>query len=241
MRWMRGLRFGAVMCTIAAIFSFPHSSLFAVRTVVVLGNQTLPESEILRWAELHTGVPLARIRTEEIAARLLRHPHIRTAQVEFRWPHTVVLRITERLPALAVVAEGHVLVVDGEGIVLDGEREDLLPLLVAFRVPPAPPGTPLTSPQLQAAVRALAALPKEVRDRLLLVRLLPEGELSLQLRIGPWVRVPLEGDLQRNVEVAEAVVRAMEQKGISVESVDLRFGDRAIVRPRGRTPETPVE
>ncbi|MDR5708396.1 MAG: FtsQ-type POTRA domain-containing protein [Armatimonadota bacterium] len=241
MRWVRELRFGAVMCTIAAVFSFPDSSLFALRTVLVSGNRTLPESEVLRWARLHAGVSLARIHAEEVTARLLRHPRIRTAQVEFRWPHTIVLHVTERIPALHVVEGDRVLVVDGEGVVLDGGGENLLPLVVTFRVPPAPPGAPLASPPLQAAVRALAALPEEVRDRLLLARLLPEGSLELKLQAGPWVRVVLGDDLPRSMEVAERVVRALLRRGISVESVDLRFGDRAIVRPRGRTPGTPVE
>ncbi|MDR7415903.1 MAG: FtsQ-type POTRA domain-containing protein [Armatimonadota bacterium] len=240
-RWVRGLRFGAVMCTIAALFSFPHSSVFAVRTVVVSGNRALPESEVLHWARLRTGIPLARIREEEVTAHLLRHPRIRTARVEFRWPHTVVLHIAERIPVLHVVVGDRVLVVDEEGVVLDGRGEDLLPLLVEFRVPPTPLGARLASPRLQEAVRALAALPEEGRHQLFLARLDPEGSLHVKLRSGPWVQVRLEDDLRTRLRTAEAVVRALEREGISVESVDLRFGDRAIVRPRGRTPMAPVE
>jgi|FaiFalDrversion2_1042247.scaffolds.fasta_scaffold00062_4 cell division protein FtsQ len=241
MRWVRGLRFGAVMCTLAALFSLPHSSVFAVRTVVVLGNRALPKSEVLQWAQLRAGIPLARIREEEVTAGLLRHPRIRTARVEFRWPHTVVLHIAERIPALHVVVQDRILVVDEEGVVLDGRGEDLPALLVEFWVPPTPLGARLASPRLWEAVRALAALPEEGRHRILLARLDPEGSLHVKLRSGSWVRVQVEDDLRARLEVAETVVRALERKGISVESVDLRFGDRAIVRPRGRTPMAPVE
>ncbi len=241
MRGIRELRFGVVMCTLAAVFSFPTSSVFALRTVSVTGNRTLSESEVLQLVPLRVGVPLARINLEEVALHLLRHPRIRAAKVELRWPNALAIQLTERIPAVLVVGEDRTLVVDEEGVVLDRGQTTLVPLLVEFPVPSLPPGAQLPPGRLQRAVHALAALPRESRGRIRLARLDPEGGFHAQLRMGPWVRMRLEDDLRWRLEVAEAVVRDLDRRGIEVESVDLRFGDRVTVRSWGRTPTAPVE
>ncbi len=238
MRWVRSLRFSAVMCTLAAAFSFPTSSAFSVRHVLVLGNHALLEAEILRLAQLAPGTPLAQVDPEAVAQRLLINPRIRTAHVSIRFPDTVVLHVTERHPVVLVVTELEGWTVDEEGVVVGDRDEGLLPLLVEIPLPAVRPGARIPSERVRRVVRALAALP---RGRILLARLDAEGDLYVQLVLGPWVRLRSEDDLVARLQIAEAVVRSLGQRGVVVASVDLRFRDQAVVRPRGRSPTSPVE
>ncbi len=226
------------MCTLAAAFSFPTSSAFSVRHVLVLGNHTLLEAEILRRAQIVPGTPLAQVDPEAVRQHLLAAPRIRTAHVAIRFPDTVVLHVTERRPVVLVVTEREGLAVDEEGVVVDGGTVELLPLLVEFPLPAVRPGARIPSERVRRVVRALAALP---RDRVLLARLDAEGDLHVQLVLGPWVRLRSEDDLLGRLHVAEVVVRSLRQRGVEVASVDLRFRGQAVVHRGGRSPTSPVE
>jgi cell division protein FtsQ len=243
--WTRSLRLGVAMCTLAAVFSFPASSVFALRSVTVTGTRTLSESEIRRTAGLRPGTPLVWIDPDAVARRLRALPRVRDARVELRFPHEVRIHVVERTPAATVRLPFQTVVTDREGVVL-GEGEDPEhPLLVADGFPPQPmrAGRPIPWPPVRSAVRAVVALPQGVQNRITFVRVDPKGPLDVQLPSGVRVRVRPTDELAERLTVAEAVVERLRERGIRVAAVDLRFGDRVVVRPlpAGRSPHRSVE
>lgn len=141
-----------------------HTSLFAVGTVRVAGNRSVPAEQILAAAGIGDGIPLESVDTGAAAERVDAIPAVASAEVSLDWPHTVVVSVVERVPAalLPVRAPGTgYQVVDSGGVVF-----------AAVATPT--PGLPVISVTGGAAVRtaavsgalaALRALPPAVRSR----------------------------------------------------------------------------
>src|SRR5206468_3529550 len=81
------------------------SSVFALRTVTIQGLVRLTKQQVLDRAALPAGRSLVRIDPAAIAARVERLPPVANATVVRRWPHGILIKVTERRP-VAVVSTG---------------------------------------------------------------------------------------------------------------------------------------
>ena len=97
---------------------FLHSSAFAVKEVVVEGNQSLQSAEIVRLTGVVPGTNIFLLNEEEIMDRLTLQPLIESVQLVRKLPNRLLVRVQEREPcALLPVTEGFA-VVDREGVFL---------------------------------------------------------------------------------------------------------------------------
>ena len=78
------------------------SSLLAIRVVEVNGLSTVPKETVIDAAGIKIGQPLARLDTGDATSRVADIPAVAHVEVTRQWPHTVVLTVTERKPAIAV-------------------------------------------------------------------------------------------------------------------------------------------
>jgi cell division protein FtsQ len=92
------------------------SSLLAVQTVEVRGATSVPEGDVLTAAQVETGQPLARLDTDPIVERVAALPAVERVDVSRQWPHTVVVTITERTPAISVPQPGGFDIYDESGV-----------------------------------------------------------------------------------------------------------------------------
>lgn len=90
------------------------SSRFALREIRVGPAEHLGRDEIVAAAGVAPGARLLSLDTDEVAARLARHPWITAARVRRQLPSTLVIEVTERRAA-AVAALGGLYLVDGNG------------------------------------------------------------------------------------------------------------------------------
>ena len=126
------------------------SSVLGVRVVTVSGTTVLTPAQVLAAARIPLGGPLERLDTGAVRARVLSTlPRVAQVRVSTDLPHTVRLRITERVAVAAVRGS------DGRFTLVD-------PTGVRFAtVPAAPAGVPVVELALSAAGKgALADFPE---------------------------------------------------------------------------------
>jgi cell division protein FtsQ len=137
--------------------------VFDVTDVEVTGAspETLPA--VRTAARVAPGTSLLWLDTSALDAQVQTIPRVATVDVRRSLPHTVTVAVTEREPVAAVPLGAGVALVDGTGF--------------AYRTMPAPPpGIPRlvlglglapspSDPTTVAAVRVLAALPADLRRR----------------------------------------------------------------------------
>lgn len=138
-----------------------HTSLVAVRGVRVVGAKNVPAATVLAAARIRTGGPMAALDPAAVAARVEAVPQIASAAVSRDWPGTVIVTVTERVPAALVPDPRGYEVVDAGGVVfgqLAAVRAGLPVITVS-----APANADEVVP---GALAALRALPSSVDTRI---------------------------------------------------------------------------
>jgi cell division protein FtsQ len=171
----------AVLGIVAAgAWALYGSRLLAVRSVVITGTHLVPKSEVLAAAGIRPGMPLIRVNTGEIAARVEMIPQVQSAQVSRSWPDRVVITVRERTAALAIAAPaGGFDLVDPDGVMVRwaARRPPGLPLYLA--------GSGVASlrgdPDVSAAAAVLAELPARLRRSVATITAASPDQVTLRL------------------------------------------------------------
>jgi cell division protein FtsQ len=249
-RMRRGLRrAGAVMAGVLAVVALGVTAvavahaltttpLLGVRSVEVVGLKRLPEAAVLAAARIEPGANLLTLDVDALGDRLEGVPGVRRAHVVRHLPDRVVLAVEEREPyALVSVsgAGGGLFWADAEGYLVGPERRPTaapLPILSGVERPADrdhPVGDRLATglALLRAVQRAGGSLPRRISE----IDLERAGGPALYTTDGILVWVGRDAWEERLARL-DAVLGEIEERGEPAESVDLRFRDLVVWRPR---------
>ncbi len=137
----------------------------------------LSADEVRAVAAVETGVPLLRVPTSEVEARVSALPQVASATVTRAWPDTIVIDVVRRAPVALVAVTGGYDVVDGTGAVIR-------------TVPGVLEGVPVvraSGPGLEAAIAVARGLPEQIRRKVVTVEASTRNDVTLMLRNGAQV------------------------------------------------------
>ncbi len=136
------------------------SPLMALETVTVVGTERLPADEIAVALDDHLGTPLALLDESGIRDDLSAFPLIRSYTTEVVPPHTLVVRVVERVPIAVIERGGRVELVDAAGVVVEraAERPAGIPVIAAS-------SAAVDSLAFESVAAVLVALPRELRSQ----------------------------------------------------------------------------
>jgi cell division protein FtsQ len=230
---------------VAGAHALRRSGLLAVTEVSVVGARRIPEATVRTAAGIDVGTDLLGIDPEAVADRLEAVPGILRARAARHLPSRVVITIEEREPYALVNlsrpdgAAGLVWV-DATGHLVGPERHGAmpaLPILSGVEPPPATAGEPVGD-RLQTGLALLHALKRAgglVADRVSEVDLGPAGGPVLYTVDGMAVWLGPEGWDERLARL-DAVLGGLAEQQEPVATVDLRFRDQVVLRPRPAIP-----
>lgn len=208
----------------AAAVEVSASAGLVVAEVFVAGRGRTARGDLIAALDVTLGAPLLAFDGEAARRRVEALGWVREATVERRFPDTVFLRIVERQPLALWQRDGRLVVVDREGVVIDGaapEHFARLPVIVGDDAP-------------RHAARLLAVLASEPS---LLVRVeaaVRVGGRRWNLRFdnGIDVELPEQGlaEAWRRLAAFERRHRLLAR---DITVIDLRLPDRVVVRPSG--------
>ena len=187
------------------------SPLLRVERVEVTGASRLAPQQVELAAGVVRGVPLARVDTDAVRARLQALPAVRRVEVDRRWPGTLLLHVHERVPvAVAADPAGRWRLVDESGtpfeVVPDPGGQ------VRLSVPAEGPtaGDPVT----RAALDVLRALPEPLRAQVGEVQASPTRFVTLLLRDG---RSVVWGAPEQDARKARVVQALLQRPGRTLD------------------------
>ncbi len=230
-----GLLLG-VACVLWARTGLQHLrrlSYFAITKVAVRGNAQVGTAEIVASLSLRPGTSILEPDLAELRRRLLVNPWIREARVTRRLPPALEVTVWERTPEVLLVAERSYLAA-GDGVILAeaaGAAPAALPRVVLSggRYAPGDRAPGETVPRALALWRTLAASPAMRGERLQEIRPERGGSFTVQTERGVLLRVRGE-DAERQLNRLAAAIRHAGTSLQAYEAVDLRFGDRIVLR-----------
>lgn len=195
---------------------------FSVQQVHVTGRGRVSSAFIMNALQIKRGMPILAYDPKAARARLLENPWFRTVKIERRLPDTILIRLEERLPAARWQVDGHLALIDGEGVALpveDMERYRHLPIIIGQNA----------RHKLVDLVTLLRAQPVIGRD-VVAATWVGNRRWDLKLKNGILIKLPAakaELALARLVELNEKD----ELLARDIVSVDLRLPDQAILEP----------
>jgi cell division protein FtsQ len=214
------------MAVLIAIAAFPQSALFTVDQIEVGGTSRLPPATVMAIAGLTRGERLFAVDAGAAARRLRADARIKAAHVEIRPPRTVLVRIVEREPVVALtLGAGFALL--GDDLVVAAVSRDAsgLPEVIdrTHAVSWARPGAPVASAAARTAVAALPAVPPAMRADLRRIVVAAGGDLTLVLRSGVEVRAGGLAGLADRLAQVPHVLEALRARHVAASAIDLRY------------------
>lgn len=223
-----------MLCCISFFF-FLQSDFFSLQKVEVQGNKRIPTEELLSLAGLEYGVNLWRIDTEGVVERLKAHPLLKEASVKRKWPHALVIYVTEREPLAFVPGHGVFWIVDGEGYIMEGSSMialSKLPFISGIQVKDdAGPGAKVEDPRLKPALEVLKVLPLEAREKIKEIQVIDPENLLLYLPERVKVKFGNASSVKEKWVRLEGVLRETQQLGL-LEYIDVSFDGPPVIKFR---------
>lgn len=181
------------------------SKWFIAQEISVTGNERLTTEQISTLAEVPIGNSLMSIDTAVMASQLMSMPEIEVATVERGWPHTILIKVTERTPiAVAATASGFNLI-DSQGHNAGVVAAPPAGLLIISAQP--------DSNAMLGAIKTLAAIPAQWQ----LIGLSAATQDSIVATLGSGAVITF-GSSERAADKVE-VAQALMEKGYSVINV----------------------
>jgi cell division protein FtsQ len=221
--WLAGLV--AIAALVAFLWAGP---LLSVRTVRVDGVAGLPAGQVQEAAGIAVGTPLLQVDVAGAAARVARIPQVADVEVTRGWPSSVVITVVERTPLAVVESAGRRTLVDAEGVLFDTITGDPPAGVVRLEVADPGPGDPST----EAALSAVAALPPELRTRVVSASDEDEGaDVRLRLDDGTEVLWGDGSEPERKATVLVALLKQVEGGAVEpAETIDVSAPGAVVLR-----------
>ncbi len=172
-----------VLLSIVLYVIVVHTSVFALNSVRVVGEKKVSAQQIVSAAALGIGTPLASVDTSGAAARVEKLAPIASAQVSLDWPHTVVITVTERVPAALIPNGSGYDIVDVSGVVF-GKAATPTAGLAVIQVQG---GAAVKAAVVPGALAALKALPAGLAAQVTGISASSAYSITLKLRTGSVV------------------------------------------------------
>lgn len=205
---VRRRRWGIALAAVLGLALFVAAGVFtpimAVREIQVQGVQAANAEELQGALARFEGVPLALVGDREVHRALEPFPLIQRYAVERIPPHTLVVRIEERTPVIALERDDGFELFDPAGVLLAKATE-------------LPSGVPLGSPELSdtsspafvAASTVIRDLPEDVRQQLASVRASNAQDVSFVLIGGTEVIWGEAKQTQRKAAVLRSLLASI--------------------------------
>ncbi|BBB93258.1 MAG TPA: FtsQ-type POTRA domain-containing protein [Methylomusa anaerophila] len=216
----------AIFAVLITIFLFINSSYFFVGVVQVEGSKYIASEEVLRIANIPERVNIFRLNTAEIKNRLVNDLRIAEADVNRRFPATVVISIKERQPLAFVASQYGFVEIDKQGIVLaalKNLKQTKAPIITGIRLGNVYVGDQVSTGELQSVLTYLTALDEETLNQLSEVNIKSANELIVYTVSATSIRLGSPDRLVDKAKLTGDILREIKEKKLIVEYVDLNY------------------
>ncbi len=113
------LRFLVLVALIAGAYVFLTSAVFSIDQITVEGNTLMSDDDIIKQSGVKVGDNMFEQTGRKVKAALTENKYIADVKVSRELPNIYKIKITERMPVIAVSYNGKYIILDEEGYAVD--------------------------------------------------------------------------------------------------------------------------
>ena len=205
----------------------PVQIFFPVKHFIFKGNRHLTDDELRELTGIRVHESLITISNRNVSQNLLKSPWILSVSVRKEFPDTLSLIVKEAAPFALLDTNGHLFLIDENGKLLEEMKDDSIPFL------PVITGDPFNERKGFAEALKLAKL---MNDRRFLserdyIEIIVSKPHELTVKIDGTVVIMGSGMYNEKLERLLELENKIKNSGLLVDYIDLRFANKAIVKP----------
>jgi cell division protein FtsQ len=206
---------------------FAMNPLYPVEEIVFIDNKRLTDEELGEIAKAGMRKSLLTVSCREISRRLLESPWIRSASVRKEFPGTLAITIQETEPFALLDIHEHLFIIDEKGKFLEELKDDAVPFLPIIVSDPYK--------EREGFSEALF-LVRVLNDKGLIlgkdhIEVIAHKPQELSIEMDETVVKIGAGGYDEKLERFLQLEKDLRERNIPVDCIDLRFDDKAIVKP----------
>lgn len=235
---------GSFIAVLAVFVGVALSPLTAVQQITISGRSAIEEPDLVSASGISMGDHLVAVDLAAARERLMGMTWVSSAHVERKWPHRLVIKVTEQRPSSIVKSGDALFLVSTTGRILrkQGAANPEMPLLeLNGDLPIAQVAKPesssnyaqgdligqTVSTEVSQALGVLERMPDTLRTELAAARLSQTGALSLELNDGTLVLFGPPEDVAAKLLAVESVLNQVVRD--CMKTLDVREPTRAAV------------
>ena len=221
-----------IFISIIAVFSFLSSPFFSVHNFLVSGNKIMNKNELINMLNSFREHNIWMIDSDQVRKRILNNKYIKKVKVNKKYPDTIKLNIEERRPLGKINNNGHYLVFDQSGYILEeGSLKSRAEVPLITKVGYSFSGNKISfSPIFKKVVQALASIQQSKITKIKSISKENKGEINLYLKSDINVYLGESDDLPRKVEILSAIIDRIKKQNLDVKYIDLKLVDKPVIK-----------
>jgi cell division protein FtsQ len=218
-----------------------HARMLEVHDIRVRGNVRLSDGEVHSLVDGLRGKNIFTVDFETYRRRVLDSPWVSSVALSRVLPSTIDVRIVERTPMAIARVGQQLFLVDDTGVIIDAHSSDYpdldLPIVDGLVASPGAAGPLVDRDRITVTASFLAALDTrpDLSRRLSQVNVANAHDVVVMFDHDPvWLHLG-DSDFIERLNTYLELAPTLGERFAEMDYVDLRFGERIFVRPRGRT------
>ena len=225
-RFLRGIIF--LVVSAAVLSFFVYIPFFTLSEIKLTGAKYLTQEDIMKIGDIYMGEPLFKLETDVVQSRLSKDLRIEEVSVRRRLPHTLEVKIKERIPLATVSCDYGYLDLDRNAVIIDSYKSlktMQIPMITGAAVHDLYIGDEIDDELIKKILDFLQRLNEETLNRISEVAIIEENyivmysatERPVQIRIGKLER------LDEKAALTADFLRDLETNPHPVEYVDFNY------------------
>jgi len=221
-----------IFVVLLAAYVLLQSPIFTINDIYVLGNNSLSSDEIIKVSGIVTGMNIFKADLNNAASKIKAIPMIKAVKIVRKFPRTIVIEASERLPVALVLLEGRFIEVDEEGIYLFPGKAGTtgLPVITGGKLLASGPGKPVKGTEFEKALKVVAQLPVELRQNLSEVNVNNDERVTLYTLDGTECKLGFAEDAGKKGNYILQVLQQLKHQGKKIEYVDFSIANSPVVK-----------
>ncbi|MBF0519110.1 MAG: FtsQ-type POTRA domain-containing protein [Nitrospirae bacterium] len=217
-----------VVCAVSVLsgigfFRLTKAESLMIKNIYIEGNNHVEDSEINRLLNV-SGQSIVTADMDNLSKRLFASPWVKKVYMRKELPHSLAIRVIEKVPVAAALDSDVIFLVDEDGIKLQklGIKPDELPVIKI---------TGSNKKAYLEAIKLSSAISKNPKMKGMVEEIDGTRPEDISIRInGVPVYVGF-GDFDKKLTSYLSLKDEIVKRNIPVEYIDLRFSHRLIVKP----------